>query len=274
MVAALTVIGNAARGRWSLPLAMLLMLVAVTACSSSPAAGTAATATTPPAPTARATATTGAAAPSPVTASPPSSPPATPRPSPSGTARGTAARATAPAAYPPVVGLAVNALAADLRIPTEQIEVLRVEPKDWPDSGLGCPEPGRAYLDVITPGYVIFLGVGGRQFEYHSDRAKLVVRCDSARATPTVRTTPMTAYSDVVRLAIADLAGKLQLRPEEITVRQVDETEWPDSSLGCPEPGRAYLQVITPGYRVVLGARGQQYVYHTDRQNMVVPCSR
>jgi hypothetical protein len=127
---------------------------------------------------------------------------------------------------------------------------------------------------VITPGYVILLGAGGRQFEYHSDRAKLVVRCDSGRATPTVRTTPMTAYPNVVRLAIADLAGKLQLRPEEITVQQVDETEWSDSSLGCPEPGRAYLQVITPGYRVVLGARGQQHVYHTDTRNMVVPCAR
>ncbi len=43
------------------------------------------------------------------------------------------------------------------------------------------------------------------------------------------------------------------------TVRAVD---WRDSSLGCPKPGIAYLDVITPGHKVTLRADGQIYVVH------------
>ena len=57
-------------------------------------------------------------------------------------------------------------------------------------------------------------------------------------------------------------------------VVRVTEEEWPDSSLGCPKPGQAYLQVITPGYRVVLGANGKEYEYHTDMASQVIACGR
>jgi hypothetical protein len=76
----------------------------------------------------------------------------------------------------------------------------------------------------------------------------------------------------VVQLAIADLARKLDLAPGEIAVLSVDAVEWPDTSLGCPQPGMMYAQVITPGYRVFLQAEGQTYEYHTDRDNLIAPC--
>ena len=34
-----------------------------------------------------------------------------------------------------------------------------------------------------------------------------------------------------------------------------------------------HLQVITPGYRIILEAQGQRYEYHTDQQRSVVRCS-
>lgn len=185
-----------------------------------------------------------------------------------------AARPTPLAAYPPVVTLAVNALAGELRLPADEVEVLQVEPKEWPNAGLGCQEPGKAYLEAITPGYSILLGARGKQYEYHSDRMKMVVRCDVPRSTATVGATPMTGQPDVVRLAIADLSRSLGLRPEEIAVRQVEPVDWPDSSLGCPQPGRAYLQVITPGYRIVLAAGGRQYTYHGNLKDTVIRCDR
>lgn len=217
-------------------------------------------------------------------APPPAATAAPPTASRIATARGTApatdtaqlsgARSTPLAAYPPVVALAVNALAGELQLPADQIEVLQVEPKEWPNTGLGCQEPGKAYLEVITPGYRILLGARGRQYEYHSDRMKMVVRCDSPRATATAGATPMSTQPDVVRLAVADLAQTLSLRPEEIAVQQVEPVEWSDSSLGCPQPGRAYLQVITPGYRIVLAAGGRHYTYHANMKDMVVRCDR
>lgn len=71
-----------------------------------------------------------------------------------------------------------------------------------------------------------------------------------------------------------DLAQRLGVSVDSITVREVEEVEWRDSSLGCPEPGKAYLQVITPGYKIILEAQGKSYEYHTDRGKNVVLCQR
>jgi hypothetical protein len=75
-----------------------------------------------------------------------------------------------------------------------------------------------------------------------------------------------------VELAVADLAGQLGIAAEAITVRSVEAVEWSDASLGCPEPGMMYAQVITPGYRIVLEANGQSYEYHSGRSSTIVRC--
>lgn len=81
------------------------------------------------------------------------------------------------------------------------------------------------------------------------------------------------------QIAIADSAiGKLLnagygLSPGNITVLTVQEQSFGDSSLGCPEPGMSYTQVVTSGYIVLLQAGGQQYEYHTDHSGeTVVAC--
>jgi hypothetical protein len=95
-------------------------------------------------------------------------------------------------------------------------------------------------------------------------------------ATPTTAATPTPPPEDepaaerVIDLARADLAEKLGLAKEEIDVQSVEAVQWRDSSLGCPEEGKMYLQVITPGYRVVLSAGGETYEYHTDRSRAVL----
>jgi hypothetical protein len=74
----------------------------------------------------------------------------------------------------------------------------------------------------------------------------------------------------VVQLAKEDLARRLDLPPEAIEVVSVEEVDWPDTSLGCPEPGMMYAQVITPGFQVVLEAEGQMYEYHTGGRQLVL----
>lgn len=71
-----------------------------------------------------------------------------------------------------------------------------------------------------------------------------------------------------------DLAKRLDVPVEEVSVLQVEPVEWSDSSLGCPEPGKMYAQVITPGYRVMLKAKSRTYEYHTDQGDNVILCQR
>ncbi len=76
----------------------------------------------------------------------------------------------------------------------------------------------------------------------------------------------------IVEQARRDLAARLSLPADEIRVIEARAVTWPDSSLGCPEPGRMYLQVLTPGYLVILEAQGQRYAYHAGRQGPPFLC--
>lgn len=79
-----------------------------------------------------------------------------------------------------VVTLAKIDLSNRLGISREAIRVVEVRKVNWPDTSLGCPEPGQFYAQVITPGFVIRLEVGGRLCEYHSDYTCIVfVGCKS-----------------------------------------------------------------------------------------------
>ena len=58
--------------------------------------------------------------------------------------------------------LAIDTLAADLEVPRESVELDTVRAVEWRDSSLGCPKPGMAYLDVISPGHKVTLRVDGQ----------------------------------------------------------------------------------------------------------------
>jgi hypothetical protein len=77
----------------------------------------------------------------------------------------------------------------------------------------------------------------------------------------------------VVEAVVEDLAVRLGIPADGVTIAAVEPTDWPDSSLGCPQPGEMYAQVVTPGLRIELQAQGDTYVVHTDLESQWVICS-
>lgn len=73
---------------------------------------------------------------------------------------------------------------------------------------------------------------------------------------------PAPTADEAARRAVADLAVRLPAAPTAISVVSVEPQTWPDTSLGLPEPGQAYAQVLTSGYVVTLEYARQTYVYH------------
>jgi hypothetical protein len=58
----------------------------------------------------------------------------------------------------------------------------------------------------------------------------------------------------------ARVAQDLGLKATDLTLVSSEEVQWRDSSLGCPREGMNYLQVITPGWRIIFAdAAGKQY---------------
>lgn len=72
------------------------------------------------------------------------------------------------------------------------------------------------------------------------------------------------------RAALADREG---LKLESIETEGVIPREWPDASLGCPEKGKLYAQMLTKGYRVLLSVGKTVHVVHVAGAHAVVCAS-
>lgn len=76
-----------------------------------------------------------------------------------------------------------------------------------------------------------------------------------------------------VQEAVDDLADQLGVTAADIDAGPLQAVTWPDGALGCPEPGRSYPQVLTDGYRLVLTADGEEYVYHAGEGGELTYCA-
>ncbi|MFN8590892.1 MAG: ferritin-like domain-containing protein [Thermomicrobiales bacterium] len=90
---------------------------------------------------------------------------------------GLAAPAATPIAAGDNLAAVVAAIAAELGVAASTVQVVAVEPRTWPDASLGCPEPGHAYAQVITPGYVVTINSGGKEMTFHTDQSGNIARC-------------------------------------------------------------------------------------------------
>ena len=68
--------------------------------------------------------------------------------------------------------------------------------------------------------------------------------------------------SPTVVAARQDLAERLGVASDDISVVRVEEVDWPDGSLGCPMPDMVYTQALVNGVFIQLEAGGQTYNYH------------
>ena len=68
------------------------------------------------------------------------------------------------------------------------------------------------------------------------------------------------------------LAEGLDVDEGDLGLESSEGVGWSDTSLGCPQEGMAYAQVITPGYRLVFDLGGAPYAVHTnsDGSHMVI----
>ncbi len=80
-----------------------------------------------------------------------------------------------------------------------------------------------------------------------------------------------TDQSSYAKLAVENLLARLKLKKDDISLLNVKQKEWGDSSLGCPQKGKLYIQSVTSGYEIELSAKGKKYIYHGGL-NRVVSC--
>ena len=88
----------------------------------------------------------------------------------------------------------------------------------------------------------------------------------NAEDTP-VATVPPQALNDRQQRARQLLADRLSAPVDSLALVSDEPVSWSDASLGCPEEGMAYAQVITPGHRITFSHQGARYEVHTSRDD-------
>ncbi len=102
---------------------------------------------------------------------------------------GPAARETAltpgkddPAAAARAGNLAVQQLAAALKVDPANVRVSSTEKVTWPDACLGLPAADEACAQVETPGFRVLLTAGDQHYSYRTDYAANTIRQETAAA--------------------------------------------------------------------------------------------
>ena len=146
--------------------------------------------------------------------------------------------------------IVLQSLAKQLDVPQSSLKVEEVAKVDWPDACLGLAQPGEMCAQVITPGYSGTFKSGRAKYEFRSDETGQVTRL----------------VPEAVTAAKQALADELGVGLDQIEVVNYTQAQWPDACLGISKEGQMCADVITPGYRVTLQVKGQQYELHTDEK--------
>ncbi len=113
---------------------------------------------------------------------PTTAPSESPKPTPSLTSEARPSPESGTAVTDPTLAQLIAQAKADLAqrvsAQSDSITVKSTQAMEWPDTSLGCPKPGMMYAQVITPGYLIVLQVGGKDYNYHTSMTQAVL-CES-----------------------------------------------------------------------------------------------
>ena len=144
------------------------------------------------------------------------------------------------------------------------------ESVQWSDASLGCPQEGLMYAQVITPGYRLLFDLAGTQYAVHTnaDGSDMVI-CGESEGEGGAQFEGDSEIETAARRLLADELGAAE---SAFTLSNSESVQWSDASLGCPQEGFGYAQVITPGYRLVFDLGGTAYAVHTnaDGSSMVI----
>jgi hypothetical protein len=78
---------------------------------------------------------------------------------------------------PPDVALNVqNQISQTLGVAVEQIQITKVEAKDWPNGCLGLPNGDEVCTEAITPGWLLTFKINGQEYKYRVDKTGTVIR--------------------------------------------------------------------------------------------------
>jgi len=86
--------------------------------------------------------------------------------------------------------------------------------------------------------------------------------------------TPLSELNQFVKMAKQDLASRLKINTNEISLLKIIEINWQDITQGCSSTSdKALTKGKISGYRIWLEANGDEYAFHVGLDGRVILCS-
>jgi hypothetical protein len=153
-------------------------------------------------------------------------------------------------------------------IDPSQLTVTRAEPVTWPDSSLGCSQPGIQYLQVLTPGYRVELRGAQGDYVVHVAGNRSIVCNGKAGGGLKRSLVPLHGIDLMTRRAREMLAAAVHAPAEQINVVGFEPQVWGDTGLGCPSPDQPVPGRVS-GFRIRLEHGGREYTFNTDLHRVI-----
>jgi hypothetical protein len=102
------------------------------------------------------------------------------------------------------------------------------------------------------------------QSRFHAVRAVIAIVLVIACNTSAVAAQPQSSkeQDEAIALARKTAAERLSIAADQFRVVLVSPAQWRDSSLGCPQRGQVYAQVLTSGFKITLRESDREHTVH------------
>jgi hypothetical protein len=127
----------------------------------------------------------------------------------------------------------------------------------------------------VTAYIGLFIGLTGCNENGKQPAPKLWPSKDSQVLAPEkeIAVTPM-SLTDQIKFSKKDLALRLDIELDLITLSEAQQVNWRSGALGCPQPGMSYIQVLMPGVLIFLNIGKELHAYHAKRGGKPFYCHR
>ncbi|MGB3650050.1 MAG: hypothetical protein WBA41_02425 [Rivularia sp. (in: cyanobacteria)] len=165
----------------------------------------------------------------------------------------------------------VNAVTKDVsrreNIPETRLRIVNYSKETWRNGCLEVLKPGEMCTQALVPGYKVTVSDGSQKWIYHTNNNGRNLRLASgSNSGDSGSQLPESVKSRVIR----DASQRLRQPVSNFFIMQVQQKTWKDGCLELRDANTVCSQVLVPGYRVIVGTKGQSLVYHTNKSGSVI----
>ena len=166
-----------------------------------------------------------------------------------------------------VMNAAIKDVSRNENIAQNRLRIVGYSQETWRNGCLEVLKPGEMCTQALVPGYRVTVSDGSQKWIYHTDSNGRKLRLASgSNSSDSNSQLPESIKAQVIRNASQRLGQPVS----NFFIMQVQEKTWKDGCLELRDANTICSQVLVPGYRVIVGTKGQSLVYHTNKSGSVI----